>query len=334
MLLSRLNFLFLLFVFMMPLDSWAFAPTPTKDIEVRLEASVPVSSQRIVLGDVATIYAKSMRDFRELSELVISQIPEDQAELRLPQNYLERRIKEVLPTGTEFALHAPSEIVFKLQRIGITPVDFAAEVERMAKAGAKFPQGIETEIEVISGADQLKLFKPDSVRIEAAAQMNQWKGELAFKAVDKNNDQQIAWVKLKVRWFANVWVAKKSVTITQPLDAASFTQERREITALREELLTADGLEELTGKLNAARAHRSIAQNAVLTASMVERKPDATPGQLLKVIFVSESGIRVSADGALIGSSSIGSDARAKLKTSKKTVTGKLVSSGVMEVSL
>ncbi|MGE3261625.1 MAG: flagella basal body P-ring formation protein FlgA [Bacteriovoracia bacterium] len=332
--LSSRNFLFLAFVFLMPLEVWAAIPVPTKDIEVRIESAVPVSSQRIVLGDVATIYAKSMRDFRELSELVISQIPEDKSELRLPQNYLERRIKEVIPAGTEFALHAPNEIIFRLQRIGITPVDFAAEVERQAKVGGKFPQGIETEIEVISGADQLKLYKPDAVRIEPAAEMAQWRGELAFKVVAKDNSAQISWVKIKLRWFANVWVATKTMGINQSLDAAAFTQERRELTGLREEAFVASGLEELSTKLSSARARRSIGTNAVLTSAMVERKPDAGPGQILKVVFVSESGIRVSTDGALIGASSIGSEARAKLRSSRKIVTGKLVSGGVMEVSL
>ncbi|MGZ3696024.1 MAG: flagella basal body P-ring formation protein FlgA [Bdellovibrionota bacterium] len=334
MLLNRLNFLFLLCVFLMPIDVWAETSLPTKDIEVSVESSVTVSSQRIVLGDVATIYAKSMHDFKDLSGLVISQIPEDQSEIRLPQSYLQNRIKEVLPPGTEFVLHAKSEIVFKLQRMGITPVDFAAEIERMAKAGAKVPQGVETEIEVISGADQLKLFKPENLRIEAAAEMPQWKGELAFKAVSKENSDQINWVKVKVRWFANVWVAKKTLGISQTFDAAAFTQERREITSLREEIFVAESLEDLQAKLTSARARRSIGTNTVLTASMVERKPDAGPGQALKVIFVSESGIRVSTDGALIGASSIGSEARAKLKTSRKIVTGKLVSGGVMEVSL
>jgi flagella basal body P-ring formation protein FlgA len=67
---------------------------------------------------------------------------------------------------------------------------------------------------------------------------------------------------------------------------------------------------------------------------MVERRPDANPGQPLKVVFISESGIRVTADGALIGAGMIGTDAKAKLKTSRKIVSGRLVSGGTMEVSL
>lgn len=325
--LSRI--LLLIAIALMPLETWA---VPTKDIEVRLESKVPVATQRIVLGDVATIYAKSMRDFKGLSELEISQIPEDQNELRLPQSYLEHRIREMLPAGVEFALHAPKEIVFELKRLGITPAELSSEINRLALAGGKIPKGIESEIEILTNPDQLKLLTPDQLRIEPSAEMASWRGELAFKAVDKN--QQISWVKARVRWFANVWVAQKQIGITQPIEALAFTQERRELTNIREELLQANSLEELTQKLGNARARRAIAPNALLTAGMVERKPDAGPGQLLKVVFVSESGIRVSAEGALLGAGTVGNEAKAKLKSSRKIVTGKLVSGNVMEVSL
>lgn len=334
MLLSSRNLFFLFCVFLMPIEVWAAPGLPTKDIEIRLDSVVPVSGEKIVLGDVATIYAKSMHDFRQLSDLVISQISEDQAELRLPQNYLARRIQEVLPAGVDFSLHAPQEVVFQLKRIGISPVDIAAEVERLAKAGAKIPAGVETEIEIASGADQLKLYKPGSVRIEPSAEMAQWKGELAFKAVPTTPGQPLAWLRVKVRWFGNVWVAKQTTNINQNIEALAFTQERRELTGLREEIFPAQTIEELTTRLGTARARRTINSNTVLTSAMVERRPDAGPGQSLKVIFVSENGIRVSADGALVGSGTIGGDVKAKLRSSRKIVSGKLISGGVMEVSL
>jgi flagella basal body P-ring formation protein FlgA len=329
--------LFLLFVFFLPIESWALVSMPTKDIEVRLAPSVTVSGERIVLGDVATIYAKSMRDFHRLSDLVISQIPEDQGELKLPQSYLERRIREALPAGVEFALHAPAEIVFRLDRLGISPADFVAEVERQARDQNKIPKGIEVAFEPISGMDQLKLYKPGTVDIEAAAQSSQWKGELIFKVVPKSGQtalQPIAWVKAKARWFAKVWTAKQGVTINQQVDAKNFELIRQEITSLREDPLAAENEEQLAQKLGNARARRNIAGNAVLTAGMLERKPDAAPGQALKVIFVSENGIRVTTDGALLGSGIIGNDVKAKLRSSRKIVTGKLVSGGVMEVTL
>jgi flagella basal body P-ring formation protein FlgA len=71
-----------------------------------------------------------------------------------------------------------------------------------------------------------------------------------------------------------------------------------------------------------------------LVAAALEKAPDAKPGQSLRVVFVSESGVRVSTEGALIGAGSIGNDVRVKLRTSRKVVTGKLVAGDLMEVSL
>lgn len=326
---------FLLIIALLPLETWAIPALPTKDIEVRLESRVNVGSDRIVLGDVATIYSKSMRNFRELSDLVISQIPEDQTELKLPQSYLARRIREILPADVDFVLHAPNEIVFHLERIGISPSEFVAEVERQSKEANKIPNGVEAEFEAVSGLDQLKMYKTALVNIEPATVNSPWKGEMIFKVVPKTAGlAPIAWVKVKARWFAKVWVAKKGVGVNQSLNANNFELIRQEITALREDSLSAENEEQLALAIGSARSRRSIASGTVLTAGMLERKPDAGPGQALKVIFVSENGIRVTTDGAIIGSGVIGADVKAKLRSSRKIVTGKLVSSGVMEVTL
>ena len=327
----------LLFVIFAPLETWGAPSLPTKEIEVRIEPNVTVSGERIVLGDVATIYAKSMRNFRELSDLVLSQIPEDQGELRLPESYLNRRIREVLPPGVDFALHAPKEIVFRLERLGFSSTELVAELSRQAKDQGKIPAGVESEIELISGADQLKLFKPDAVRVEAAAQMPLWRGEISFKVVPKEERgvaPAVAWVKARVRWYAQVWVAKSGIAMNQSISSADFERVRRELTSQREEALAAETPQQLDAMLSNARVRRPLTANDVLSAKMIDRRPDAHAGAPLKVVFVSESGIRVTTDGSLLGTGVIGGDVKVKLKSSRKIVTGKLVSSGLMEVSL
>jgi flagella basal body P-ring formation protein FlgA len=319
--------LFVLFSFLLPIEVWS--GVPTKPVEVRLEQEVTVSGDTVVLGDVATIYAKSMRDFQALSELTLSKIGES-GELRLPQGYLENRIREVLPAGTEFRLHAPQQVTFRLNRIGTSTDEFVAEISRRGRAEGKIPEWAEVQVEPIGGFDQLKLWKLSESRIEPAAVTNRWKGETAFKISQAGKD--LIWVKVKIRWFADAWVAKRSIGILSNLQAADFVKARVEVTDSREDPILAS--EDIEAAIRQARARRSLAGGAALVAAAIEKSPDAKPGQNLKVVFVSESGVRVSTEGALLGAGSIGGEVRAKLRSSRKVVTGKLVAGDLMEVSL
>jgi flagella basal body P-ring formation protein FlgA len=319
--------LFVLFSFLLPIEVWS--GVPTKPVEVRLEQEVNVSGDTVVLGDVATIYAKSMRDFQALSELTLSKIGES-GELRLPQGYLENRIREVLPAGTEFRLHAPQQVTFRLNRIGTSTDEFVAEISRRGRAEGKIPEWAEVQVEPIGGFDQLKLWKLSESRIEPAAVTTRWKGETAFKISQAGKD--LIWVKVKIRWFADAWVAKRSIGILSNLQAADFVKARVEVTDSREDPILAS--EDIEAAIRQARARRSLAGGAALVAAAIEKSPDAKPGQNLKVVFVSESGVRVSTEGALLGAGSIGGEVRAKLRSSRKVVTGKLVAGDLMEVSL
>lgn len=325
------KFLLVICSFLMPIEVWG--NIPTRAVEIRLEPEVMVSGETVVLGDVATIYAKSIHDFNALSSLTLSTFAGGSGELRLPQGYLANRIREALPKGTEFKLFAPSQVVFRLDRLGLSPQEFAAEVIRRGRAEGKIPEWIEAEVQPISGFDQLKLTKLSESLIEPAAEMLRWKGEMAFKVSNPaKTDGTLAWVKVRVRWFADVWVAKRSIGILSVIQPSDFSHGRVEVTALREDPMLAT--ENLDQALASARARRSIQASSPLTVAAIERAPDAKPGQALKVVFVSESGIRVTTEGSLLGAGSVGNEVRAKLRSSRKTVTGKLVSGGMMEVTL
>lgn len=306
---------------------------PTRAVEVQIAGDAKVAGEQVVLGDVATIYAKDLRNFKALSGLVISRIPDDQAEIRLPSSYLEARIRAVLPAGADFAIRAPAQIVFRLERLGITAQDFSTEVERMARAGGKAPKNVELDVAPLTGIDQLKGLSLADARIEPAAEMEQWKGDLSFKVTRKNGNAAPLWVRTKVRWFRNAWVASRSLGFNESLSPALFAEARVETTNLREDPV-GGSKEEFAASLANARLRRAVAVNAPLLPSALERRPDAASGAALRVVFVSESGVRVSADGLLVGPGSIGGDVKARLKSSKKLVTGKLVSQGLVEVSL
>jgi flagella basal body P-ring formation protein FlgA len=334
MLLNRFSFLSA--VALMPLLAWGSPnPPPIRAIEIQLDGEVKVGGEQVVLGDVATIYSKDLQNFKALSGLVLSRIPDDSKEVRLPANYLEARIRAALPPGTDFELRAPAEIVFKLQKLGISAQEFAGEISRMARVGGKVPAGAEIEVEALAGLDQLKTLSLGSARIEPAAEINEWKGEMQFKVTrtDTDSNPPPAWVRTRVRTFREAWVATRQVAYSETPTAALFAPGRVETTNLHEDPIGGNA-EDLAATLKNARFRRGLTANAALVPSQIDHKPDAGAGSSLRIVFVGESGVRVTADGSLVGSGSIGGDVKARLKSSKKIVTGKLVSQGLVEVSL
>lgn len=323
-----------LFTALLPLTAFsASAVIPTKPVEVHMDSDIKVSGEQVVLGDVATIYAKNLQHFKALSGLVLSQIPEDKKEIRLPASYLEARVRAALPAGSEFALRAPKEIVFRLERLGMSSREITEEIARLGRAAGKIPAEVEVEVLALSGTEQLAGYKLAQTRIEPSAEMPKWKGEVSFKLTRADSSAAPVWVKARVRWFQKAWMANRNLLFTEAPDPSHFVMGKVETTSLREDPLALSN-EELAGYLKTARIKRQIAANSALVPSMLYRKPDSAAGAALRVVFVSESGVRVSADGSLLSPGLIGSDVRARLRTSKKIVTGKLVSQGLVEVSL
>ncbi len=103
------SLLLLMYSLLTPIEVWA-AGLPIKAVEVRLENEVKVRSERLVLGDVATIYARNFRDFETLSGLVLPQFPSDQKEFRLSAAYIRQRVREALGETTTPVLSGGSVI--------------------------------------------------------------------------------------------------------------------------------------------------------------------------------------------------------------------------------
>ncbi len=323
------KFLFIAFVFLFPLEVWC--GVPTKEVEIHLADSLEVNGKNIVLGDIATIYSKNIHIFKALSDLTVSTFANGETEKTVPSAYLESRIREILPKGTDFVLRAPQKISFRKESMGITQEQFAQEILNRALDEGKIPSWVEAKIEMSSSMDSLKLTKLNEVKIEPAAEMPRWRGEMNFR-VSKLNSSELIWVKAKIRWFGNVWVAKKQISPWSTIKSSDFEQRKIEITSYRDDLISDQSeFEKLTSR---AKTKRLIAEGSPLGASSLERIPDVKVGQPVRVVFVSESGIRVSAEGATLNPLSVGEEGRAKLRSSKKVVTGTLVSDGVLEVSL
>jgi flagella basal body P-ring formation protein FlgA len=308
-----------------PIEVWAA-------VEVRLSAEVIARHESVSLGEVATISGADAKDFNALSSLMITQFPAGQTEMHLPASYLSRRIQEALSPGSELRLSAPSQILLRLKAEGIGAEELAQAIARRAHEEGKIPDWVETRVEILSGLDALKDLKLADVRLDPAGQVTQWKGELSFKVSEVESPASIRWVRAKLRWFGHVWAAKRDLGIGQAPSAADFAISRVELTGEREEAVGAT--DSIDGLLRGARYRRGIRAGSPLLRAALERKPDARTGQELKVVFVSENGIRVSADGSLLGAGAVGDEVKARLKSSRKVVVGRLVESGVVEVTL
>ncbi|RZA08621.1 MAG: flagellar basal body P-ring formation protein FlgA [Proteobacteria bacterium] len=309
----------------MPIEVWAA-------VEVRLAPEVTAHHESVALGEVATISGAGAAEFAALSGLMISQFPSGQAEMHLPASYLSRRIQEALPAGTEMHLSAPSQILLRLVKEGISADELGQAIAARAHEDGKIPDWVESRVEILSGLEALKDLKLADVRVEPAGANAAWKGELTLKVTETENPAAVRWVRAKIRWFGHVWAAKRDIGVAQAPSPADFAIARVELTAERDEAVGAT--DSLENALRGARYRRAIRAGGPLLKASVERKPDAKAGQELKVVFVSENGIRVSADGSLLGAGAVGDEVKARLKSSRKVVVGRLVSSGVVEVTL
>lgn len=329
---SKAKVILFILSLLLPIELWAQF-VPTKEVEIHFVSEPKVRGDKVHLSDVAVIYAKKMQDFKILSNLVISTFSQGQNEIRMPQGYLISRVQEAIGRNDlDLSVKSPEQLVFK-RVMGIEFSQVAERILAKGKSESKFPEWAHVEIESTSGSLELISDAIESGwRVEAGAQKDQWRGNMNFRLVSEADAKKVAWVSARIRWFADALQAKRAIPIRSSLSEADFHVARVEINTITDQPIL--GSEDLVKVLEGTRTKRSLQAGAPLLKSILEKSPDAKSGQALKVIFVSESGIRVSADGSLLSPAVIGEEARVKLRGSKKIVTGKLVNGQLMEVSL
>lgn len=324
-------FLFLVSI-LIPIEVWSQF-VPSKDIEIHIVSDPKVKGDKVLLSDVAVIYAKKMQDFQALNSLVVSNFSQGQNEIRMPQEYLMARVQDAVGTSSSsISIKAPELLVFRRVQ-GIEFAQVAQRILELGKKENKFPDWASVEVESTKG--ELELMA-DSIgsewRLEPAAHKNLWRGDMNFRLVSEKDSKKSIWVSARIRWFADTYQAQRTIPIRGTLKEEDFQPARVEIRSTSEQPIL--GSENLSQLIEGARTKRSLQAGAPLFRSLIEKSPDARMGQAMKVVFVSESGIRVSAEGSLLSPAVIGEEARVKLRSSKKIVTGRLVSGQLMEVSL
>jgi flagella basal body P-ring formation protein FlgA len=305
-----------------------------RDIEIHFQKRTAVNGDRVVLGDVATIYAKSLKNFEKLASLVIGQMPSESNDLSVPSEYVRIRVDEALG-GMKLSvkINAPDLIEFYKMKVESKSEHLAKEIQRQAIEFKKIPAGIELISEISTNVDLQKL-NLDDYRLEPAAENREWRGHLVFRLSPKSGMGDSYWINTRLRWFMNSWVAKTTIPFFKDIDAGAFEPGKVEVTQMTEIPIAAGEPSELERLVKETRAKRSLRPGMALTASMLDRKPDIKSGQKLKVVFIAESGVRVATDGVVMNDGVVGDSIKARLKTSKKIVSGKLVSPEVVEVSL
>jgi len=329
---NRAKIVLLIISLLFPIELWSQF-VPNKEIEIHFVSDPKVRGEKVHLSDVAVIYAKKMQDFKILSNLVISTFSQGQSEIRMPQAYLVSRVQEAIGRADlGLSVKSADQLVFKR----VNGIDFAQIADRILAQGrseSKFPEWANVEIESSAGSLEVITDALDSNwRIEAGMRKNLWRGNMNFRLVFENDPKKVVWVSARIRWFADALQAKRTIPIRSNLKEEDFSISRMEINTSADQPIL--GTDDLVKVLEGTRTKRSLQAGAPLLKSILEKSPDAKSGQALKVIFVSESGIRVSADGSLLSPAIIGEEARVKLRGSKKIVTGKLVNGQLMEVSL
>ncbi len=304
------------------------------DIEIHFQGRTAVNGDRVVLGDVATIYSKSLKNFGKLSNLVIGQMPSGDKDLSVPAEYVKIRVAEALGNSKlSVKVNAPDEIEFYKMKLESGPEKIAKEIVRQAREFKKAPDGVEIVPEISTTAD-LKKIDLENYNLNAVAESNEWRGHVVFRLTPKSGSGEGIWVNARVRWFMNAWVAKNRIAYFQDIDPALFESGKVEVTQMTELPVSAGNESELAQLVKETRAKRSFHPGTPILASMLDRKPDIKSGQSLKVVFVGDNGLRVSTDGTVMNDGIVGDSVKARLKTSKKVVAGKLVSPEAIEVTL
>ncbi|NUM89358.1 MAG: hypothetical protein HUU37_09155, partial [Bdellovibrionales bacterium] len=217
----RWYLLIALFAFFAPF--LAISSVPVADVEVHFQRRAGVAGEKVVLGDVATIYARDLRVFEKLSALVVGQMPADKDEWRVPVDYVKTRVEEA--SGKNARVHGPEMLAFFRQRAHSVMEDLAAQAVKMGADLRKVPEGISAVAEVFSRAD-LNSLRLEEWRLVPAVERAEWRGDTSFRLEPRSGKADPVWLSVKFRWFADGWVARREFSYQKDVEAAGFRRER------------------------------------------------------------------------------------------------------------
>jgi flagella basal body P-ring formation protein FlgA len=315
--------------FLLPIELWG-----AQWLKVRLDGTSETKIGSVSLASFGSASASSPEILQRALAVEMGTL-ERGGNVRWPRGYIEARLKETLGENVALDLISPDFVevrVKKIEEASSTPragaaVDAKApHWETLARMKGGVPAWVRPEFEWV-GAE------PNWSGGQWTGPSQPWRGLIQMQwRGNQGGADSSRWAQLRVRWFARVWTAKVNIGAQTPLSSSAFVSQEIEVTNIGEAAIPA--ATDLMGLLENSRLRRSLLAGAPLTSTIIERLPDARAGQSLRVIFLADSGIQVSTEGSLVGNGRVGDEAKAKLKRSRKIVSGKLVAPNLMEVAL
>lgn len=184
----------------------------------------------------------------------------------------------------------------------------------------------EVELTEISGIPPYKPSYGPEARVEADSLATLPRGSfnLPLRIIKDGKVIERGWVQGRLRIFQNVPVAKKLLQSGWRIEPNDFEIRRSDITMQTD--VSAD-----VGNLVGAKLVRALNPNQIIFSSAIAREKDLAFGQNVKAMIRNENW-HVSVEGLARDSGSIGDTVKVYNPVTKKTLTGVLVSKGIVEI--
>lgn len=315
----------------------ADAYQPTKDIEVAIDGNVQVDSEFVILGQAAKISALDDGILQRVSKINLLKFPNGVDKVEIPSEYIQSRIREVLGYDLTAEFRMPTSVTFIRENPRISQETLKEKILEQARLRKKIPSGVDLKIRTVF-TDQLPVVPQGAnVVLEPGSRLARWHGLVNFRVFFTKNGQRVGhfhWVRADMRWYAKRWKAVREIGYHERLKAEDFRFTEVEIGPHTRQTLRITDTKKFSSFIRNARARRAIKVNSLLTQSMIEKKPDIKMGEEVDIVFRNSYGLKIRSTGKVMENSSIGSEVKAKLKGTRKVVSGKMVSKKTLEVQL
>ena len=310
---------------------------PTAPVVIRIVTPVFVREDNVLLGEIGKITVTRSQDREDIESLAVAKIPEGKESIILPATYIESRVREVLGKDREIEFEMPDDIELRRVAMRASRAGIAEGIERMAEERKALPLGAKAKVEVVDMPTALEFPSGSSFLIEHAGNKN-WHGPALFRiearAPGGSAPLKSFMVQAKIRWFSERWVGARDLPAGTRLALSDFEKQEIEIFPSKNSLAQIPSEEGMEEYLRGARLLRNLRSGQPLLPGHFARTADISHGSKIRIRIKYEGGLSVETPGLVMGGARIGEPIKAKIVKSGKVVTGKLIDTDSMEISL
>ena len=306
-------------------------------VVIRIVTPVFVREDNVLLGEIGQISVKRSQDREEIASLSVARMPEGKESIVLPSSYIESRVREVLGKDREIEFEMPDDIELKRVAMRVSKAGIAEGIARMAEEQRVLPAGAKARVEITEMPTALEFAHGSNFVIEAVGAAG-WHGPALFRVEVREPKGEASpksfMAQARIRWFADRWVGARDVPAGSRLNASDFERKEIEVFPGKDSIARSaveDNLEEF---LRGAKLLRTLRAGQPLLLGQFARTADISHGSRIRIRIKYEGGLSVETPGLVMGGARIGDPIKAKIVKSGKVVTGKLIDSESMEISL